>query len=75
MSNRLILWTFYEDDMLIILFITKVAFFRGKEEEWGEEGLNGVNILPPPPHPLLHCLWIMCNIKIQNKKSFKAAIK
>lgn len=47
MSNRLLLRTFYENDMLNHFTITKVTLFRGKEEGWGEEGLKGVNIVPP----------------------------
>ena len=39
--------TFYENDMLNHFTITKVTLFRGKEEGWGEEGLKGVNIVPP----------------------------
>ena len=42
-------WTFYENDMLNHFTITRVTLFRGKEEGWGEEGLKGVNIVPPPP--------------------------
>ena len=40
--------TFYENDMLNHFTITRVTLFRGKEEGWGEEGLKGVNIVPPP---------------------------
>ena len=45
--------TFYENDMLNHFTITRVTLFRGKEEGWGEEGLKGVNIVPPPPGPIV----------------------
>ena len=52
-SNRLTSGTFYENDMWNHFIITKVTLFRGKEEGWGEEGLKGVNIVPPPPAPIV----------------------